>query len=88
MDHPEATTHTGKWKVEIDIGGNWENVWASGEKRRRKDRMGRPYTEAVKVKFDTYAEAKKELDEHLAEMEAQGMDFDPDEYRIVPVVPQ
>lgn len=84
---PALWKSAGRWKVEMAIGNDWENVWTTGETRKRKNSAGHTYTESIKLKFEGWYEAKAELDEHFAEMTAQGMDFDPDEYRIVPVVP-
>lgn len=66
-----------QYEVQTRIGEEWENVWAE---EKRID--GKLFYELVK--FDTMAQAQKELDDHLAEMEREGMDHDPDDYRIVP----
>lgn len=50
--------------------GEWENTaWEDGEP----------------IFFGTYEEASIDLEEFFVEMEAQGMDFNPEDYRIVEV---
>jgi hypothetical protein len=84
MSQADQAVHTGKWKVEMDIGGEWENVWLE-DKRPAKDARGHN-KERPKTKFATREDAELELKDHFKSMDEEGMDYDPDEYRIVPVI--
>jgi hypothetical protein len=60
-----------KYEVQTNFGNdNWENVWHDGEEL---------------TYFDTVEEAQEEIDDMIEEMEEQGMDYDRDDYRIMPV---
>ena len=60
-----------KFEVQTRFGDNWENVW-------HDDTTTLTY-------FDTVEEALQEIDDLIEEMELQGMDYDRDDYRIMPV---
>lgn len=60
-----------KYEVQTRFGrGNWENVWHDGEETSY---------------FDSPEEAQEEIDDLIEEMELQGMDYDIEDYRIMPV---
>lgn len=60
-----------KYEVQTSFGrGNWENVWHDGEEL---------------TYFDTVEEAQEEIDDLIEEMELQGMAYDIEDYRIMPV---
>jgi hypothetical protein len=52
----------------------WENVSHDGD-------------DETPLTFATEGEAMTELADHLATMRIEGMDFNPDEYRVAPVKP-
>jgi hypothetical protein len=61
-----------KYEVQTNFGNdNWENVW-------HDDTTTLTY-------FDTVEEALQEIDDLIEEMELQGMDYDIEDYRIMPV---
>lgn len=61
-----------KYEVQTNFGrGNWENVWHDDD--------------ATLTYFDTVEEALQEIDDLIEEMELQGMDYDIEDYRIMPV---
>ena len=60
-----------KYEVQTHCGNDWENVW-------HDDITTLTY-------FDTVEEALQEIDDMIEEMELQGMDYDRDDYRIMPV---
>jgi len=59
-----------KFEVQTRFGDNWENVWHDGEDTSY---------------FESPEEAQEEIDDLIEEMEEQGMDYDRNDYRIVPV---
>lgn len=60
-----------KFEVQTNFGNdNWENVWHDGEEL---------------AYFDTVEEALQEIDDMIEEMELQGMTYDIEDYRIMPV---
>ena len=60
-----------RYEVQTRFGNdNWENVWHDGEEL---------------TYFDTVEEALQEIDDLIEEMELQGMDYDIEDYRIMPV---
>jgi hypothetical protein len=60
-----------KYEVQTSFGrGNWENVWHDGEEL---------------TYFNSPEEAQEELEDMFEEMELVGMDYDRDDYRIMPV---
>lgn len=63
------------YQIQIEIGGNWECCdWEETEAGERVE-----YTHA------TEAEAQAELADMFSEMEAQGMDFARDDWRVAEV---
>ena len=60
-----------KYEVQTRFGDDWENVW-------HDDTTTLTY-------FDTVEGAQEEIDDLIEEMELQGMDYDRDDYRIMPV---
>ena len=61
-----------KYEVQTRFGrGNWENVW-------HDDTTTLTY-------FNSPEEAQEEIDDLIEEMELQGMDYDIEDYRIMPV---
>lgn len=57
------------WEVETNMCGRWENCW-------RDEGCGW-------MRFSSFGEARAELDDHVGELEAQGMGWDRADYRIV-----
>lgn len=60
-----------KYVVQTHCGNAWENVW-------HDDITTLTY-------FDTVEEAQEEIDDMIEEMELQGMTYDIEDYRIMPV---
>lgn len=54
---------------------NWENVWTNTDENAVETLM----------LFNTADEAQEEIDDLIEEMELQGMDYDIEDYRIMPV---
>ena len=54
---------------------NWENVWTNTDENAVETPM----------LFNTAEEAEEEIEDHLAEMDIRSMDYDRDDYRIMPV---
>lgn len=52
---------------------NWENVWTNTDENAVETPM----------LFNTAEEAQEEIEDHLAEMDIRGMDYDRDDYRII-----
>lgn len=66
-----------KYEVQTYFGDdNWENVWT--------------YTDENAVEtpmlFNTAWEAEEEIEDHLAEMDVRGMDYDRDDYRVIQLI--
>ena len=60
-----------KYEVQTNFGsGNWENVWHEGEEL---------------TYFASPEDSQAEIDDMIEEMELVGMDYDRNDYRIVPV---
>lgn len=55
------------------IGQGWQNVWESGEGDRSP------------LWFESRQAAEAELEDHLAEAREAGMDYEPEDFRIVKV---
>lgn len=55
---------------------NWENVWTNTDENAVETPM----------LFNTADEAQEEIEDHLAEMDIRGMDYDRDDYRIIQLV--
>ncbi len=60
-----------RWEVRTGFAGYWENCWTESD--------GAPVT------FPTEAAARAELAEHLAEMDAAGMDYNAGDFAVVQV---
>ena len=60
-----------KFEVQTRFGDNWENVW-------HDDTTTLTY-------FNSPEEAQAEIDDLIEEMELVGMDYDIEDYRIMPV---
>lgn len=67
----DAKTGGARWEVRTGFAGYWENCWTEND--------GAPVT------FPTEAAARAELAEHLAEMDAAGMEYDAADFAVVQV---
>lgn len=65
-----------KWEVQTAIGNGWENVWHEQDDDDTPPRLWR---------FNSYQEAFDELEEFRRVCALEGIDTDPDDYRIVEV---